>query len=87
LPSLHPLTRTPCIYMRRCDNQTESSSLKQWRRKLQTTPITTTGVWFIIQIPTGIPILPAVWSMKRTKWRIATCEVYKWRGHVTWALF
>jgi histone deacetylase 1/2 len=46
---------------------------------------TENGHWRIVhrsEIPKGMPILPAVWSMKRKR-RISTREVYKWKARLT----
>jgi hypothetical protein len=46
---------------------------------------TKNGNWKVVsraEIPKGVPVLPAVWSMKRKR-RIATREVYKWKARLT----
>jgi hypothetical protein len=46
---------------------------------------TENGHWRIVhrsEIPKGMQILPAVWSMKRKR-RISTREVYKWKARLT----
>jgi hypothetical protein len=43
---------------------------------------TKNGNWKVVlraEIPKGVPVLPAVWSMKHKR-RIATREVYKWKA-------
>jgi hypothetical protein len=43
------------------------------------------GNWKIIprsKVPQGVPIMPAVWSMKRKR-KITTREVYKWKARLT----
>jgi Reverse transcriptase (RNA-dependent DNA polymerase) len=45
----------------------------------------TNGNWKIIprsKVPQGVPIMPAVWLMKRKR-KIATREVYKWKARLT----
>ena len=32
-------------------------------------------------VPEGVPVLPAVWAMKRKR-RIATGEIYKWKSRL-----
>jgi hypothetical protein len=53
--------------------------------KKEVTDHTNNKNWCVVhrsEIPTGMPVLPAVWSMKRKR-RIATREVYKWKACLT----
>jgi histone deacetylase 1/2 len=53
--------------------------------KKEVTDHTNNKNWRVVhrsEIPTGMPVLPAVWSMKRKR-RIATREVYKWKARLT----